>query len=163
MVLPSILSLMCILFSAACPAGQFRCATNSSSCLPMDYWCDREVHCPDGSDEFDNCSLGQLLYFIHRFWEHVDEQLWHICSRFPKKMYMYFTFCTVDAHCCVLFYNMVIVFYCVSPIPTTPPPPLACFPGQISCDGRCVSPSLQCDGVRHCIDYDDEMLNCSKC
>ena len=37
-----------------CTADEFRC--DDGTCIQQRYHCDREYHCPDGTDEF-NCGM----------------------------------------------------------------------------------------------------------
>ena len=44
-----------------CTADEFRC--DDGTCIEQRYRCDREYHCPDGTDEFD-CRMLSLIALL---------------------------------------------------------------------------------------------------
>jgi len=46
-----------------CTQDEFRC--DDGTCIERRYRCDREYHCPDGTDEFDCCKSAVYCVITH--------------------------------------------------------------------------------------------------
>ena len=123
------------------PCSQaYKCA--SSYCIPLQYVCDGEWHCPNGEDE-QHCTITFTPVC-------TQDDVKRMAHKFPPFVY----------------HNFLSKF-CMRAIIPRYEPTLESMSNQLSCPGlfrcqygQCLHPSLLCDGAIHCPLFADDETSC---